>query len=188
MKIMGRQENEEAGKKVRAGSLSRRAQRICCGAFHPYPPPFPAPPLPLPFFLPSCLPFSHSSLGKQQQQQRRLAGSPETTTTYSEKRQPVFHAVSPFCLPAATRPTRFFSAPTPIRLRPPDYRREKRLAEHENLKAQRPLRPPRGRGRCGEARRRREKKRFCAGKKTMQRTSIDVIPGAIGIISVGAWG
>lgn len=36
MKIMGRQENEEAGKKVRAWPFSRRARRICCGAFHPF--------------------------------------------------------------------------------------------------------------------------------------------------------
>lgn len=45
------------------------------------------------------------------------AGSPETTTTYSEKRQPVFHAVSPFCLPAASRPTILFHRP-PRRLSP----------------------------------------------------------------------
>jgi len=31
------------------------------------------------------------------------ARSPETTTAYSEKRQPVFHVVSPFCPLAASR-------------------------------------------------------------------------------------
>lgn len=54
------------------------------------------------------------------------AGSPETTTTYSEKRQPVFHAVSPFCLPAASRSTRFFSTLLSAPRRPsPDHRSRK---------------------------------------------------------------
>lgn len=135
----------------------------------------PPPPLPVPFlFLPSCLPFSHSSLGKQQW----LAGSPETTTTYSEKRQPVFHAVSPFCLPAATRaPHDSFP--------PPDQPREKRLAEHENLKAQRPLRPPRGHGRYG-GRGRGGRKRFFENETKAGSCGIDVTPKAIAIIFMAA--
>lgn len=101
------------------------------------------------FFVPLCLPFSHSSLRERLQDRRK----PRPRS--SEKRQPVFHAVSPFCLPAASR---FFS---PLPLSHPLTRprvREKRLAEHENLRAPRVT--------CdlsalNVANEERERKRFC---------------------------
>jgi len=64
-------EEDEELEKGWKQALSRRTRRICCGAFHP------------PFFVPSCLPFSHSSLEKQQRLQDRRKPRPRTARSDS---------------------------------------------------------------------------------------------------------
>lgn len=97
---MGRQGGRwRAGERMKARTLSRRTRRICCGT-SPY----------LLFFFLSFLFRTLVSAIFAFFARRAAAGSPETATTYSEKRQPVFHAVSPFCLPAASRDSFPFSS------------------------------------------------------------------------------
>lgn len=152
MRIMGRHRGRwRAGEGMKARTLSRRTRRICCGTspyllFHF----FSSLSLSSFFLVPSCLPFSQFFA------RRATAGSPETTTTYSEKRQPVFHAVSPFCLPAASRDSfPSFSPPWPPRRR----KTSRRACEFKGTL--RSLRPPRG---CGKWRPGEEKERSRANQ------------------------
>lgn len=106
---------------MKARTLSRRTRRICCGtssyllflSFF------------FLFFVPSCLPFSHSSLGERLQDRRK----PRPRTARSDS---LFFMQFPRFVCPRHRAILF---PFPL---PPDYRvREKCLAEHENLRAPR---------------------------------------------------
>lgn len=134
MKIMGRQKKMKSQRKDESGPF-----HVGLGAF------VAAPAIPLPlspsFFLyPPCLPFSHSSLGKQQRLQDRRKPRPRTARSDS-----LFFMQFPrFVCPRHRAPHDSFPLPPPPPAGasiPRTAAREKRLSEHENLRAPRPLRP-----------------------------------------------
>lgn len=124
MEIMGWQKKMKSWRKDESGPF-----HVGLGAF------VAAPSIPL-FFVPSCLPFSHSSLGKQQRLQDRRKPRPRTARSDS-----LFFMQFPrFVCPRHRAPHDSFSSPSASV--PRTTTREKRLSEHENLRAPRPLRPP----------------------------------------------